>query len=132
MGKTVDNIFDFQDKLALIAAFISTGVGLTILTPLGRIISTQNPKWLWFVPLIILVSMTTILIGMYQNAKASRRDHVLLFRCNEWEELGVFKPNAEIAEIGFFALDNLPEGTTPATHRRIGEIYHERGQSLQW
>jgi len=37
MGKTADTIFDFSDTLTLIAAFISTGIGLTILTPLGRI-----------------------------------------------------------------------------------------------
>jgi len=30
--------------------------------------------------------------------------------------------NREIAEIGFFAEDALPEGTTKATRRRIDEI----------
>jgi len=91
MGKTADTIFDFSDTLTLIAAFISTGIGLTILTPLGRIgksiwfmhwaarqeclissyslsVSTQNPKWLYLPTLFTLIIMTAILIGMYHNA----------------------------------------------------------------
>lgn len=43
MGQTADTIFDFEDTLTLIAAFISTGIGLTVLTPLGRI-----GKSIWF------------------------------------------------------------------------------------
>lgn len=62
------------------------------------------------------------LVGVYFNRGASRRDHVLLFRCPSWRSLGPKLADREIAEAGFFSLTALPEGTTPATHRRIAEM----------
>ncbi|WP_062111998.1 NUDIX domain-containing protein [Aureimonas sp. AU40] len=49
------------------------------------------------------------------------RDHVLLYRCDRVRQTRPRLPDREIAETGFFAPDALPEGTTPATRRRIEE-----------
>ena len=68
MGKTADTIGNFADKLGLVSAFVSTGIGLTVLTPLGRIISTQKISWVYISPVSILAIMTAILVGMYHNA----------------------------------------------------------------
>ena len=68
MGKTADTIANFSDKLTLIGAIVSTGIGLTVLTPLGRIISTQKLAWVYISPVSVLAIMTAILVGMYNNA----------------------------------------------------------------
>jgi len=62
------------------------------------------------------------LLGVYLNAKRPR-DHVLVFvsrRIRRPAPPGY--PNSEIAEAGFFDVAALPEATTPATRRRLGEI----------
>lgn len=60
--------------------------------------------------------------GIYFNAKVSRRDHVLLYVVRDFRVVGTKAPDREIAEAGFFSLQALPDGTTPATRRRLIEI----------
>ena len=62
------------------------------------------------------------LVGVYFNRGASRRDHVLFYACRLVQQTSPKKPNREIAESGFFALDALPEGTTDSTRRRLAEL----------
>lgn len=72
------------------------------------------------------------LLGMYKNNSASKRDHVALYKVDEWREADVFKPNREIAEIGFFALDALPKDITKGNLRRIREVYFDEAISQYW
>ncbi|MEM9276987.1 MAG: NUDIX domain-containing protein [Pseudomonadota bacterium] len=72
------------------------------------------------------------LVGVYLNNRASKRDHVLLYKCVEWSEIQKFEPNREISEIGFFPVDALPDDVTPATRRRILEIYEGEKVSPYW
>lgn len=72
------------------------------------------------------------LIGVYLNLTASRRDHVSLYRCRKWSQAKVFNPNKEIAEIGFYAISDLPDGVTPGTLRRIEEVYGGNERSELW
>jgi len=72
------------------------------------------------------------LFSSYQNIRASRGDHVLLFICKSWEQREPFKPNAEIAEIGFFRPNNLPSGATPSTRARVDEILNGLTVSEEW
>ena len=62
------------------------------------------------------------LIGVYLNRPTSPRDHVLLYRARVIQTAPRL-PDHEIAESGFFARDALPEGTTPATRRRLAEAF---------
>jgi ADP-ribose pyrophosphatase YjhB (NUDIX family) len=62
------------------------------------------------------------LAGIYFNRNASRRDHVLLYVVREFQVIAAKQPDREIAEAGFFPMEGLPDGTSPATHRRIAEI----------
>jgi len=55
------------------------------------------------------------------NRTASRRDHVLFYRVTV-RQTAPRLPDREIAECGFFPLDALPEGVTPATLRRLREL----------
>ena len=73
-----------------------------------------------------------ILLGMYKNSSASKRDHVALYKAEKWHEADVFKPNREIAEMGFFALDALPEGITKGNLRRLREYYFAETVSQYW
>lgn len=80
----------------------------------------------------IVLTGSLDLVGVYWNRTASRRDHVTLFRCREWEQPEPFRPNREIAEAGFFDLSALPDETTPATQRRVEEVYGGRPASQHW
>lgn len=72
------------------------------------------------------------LYGIYLNRHASRRDHVGLYLCKNWRDMGDFTANKEITEIGFFPLDDLPENTTGGTRQRLDEIYRGAKISTVW
>ncbi|MCO4315788.1 NUDIX domain-containing protein [Phyllobacterium sp. 21LDTY02-6] len=72
------------------------------------------------------------LFAIYQNAHASRRDHVALYVCRSFRQAAPFVPNREIAEAAFFPLGALPEGTTPATRQRLAEIFEGKEIPLVW
>ena len=63
------------------------------------------------------------LLAVYQNRHASKRDHVALYHCPHWRQNNKPKlPNHEIIAAEFFPLDELPEGTTDGTKRRLAEL----------
>ena len=70
--------------------------------------------------------------GVYLNCNASDRDHVLLYVVRAFRVLSAKAPDREIAEAGFFPLDALPDGITPATAARLDEIAEERPPAAVW
>ncbi|MDF8355369.1 NUDIX domain-containing protein [Ensifer adhaerens] len=68
------------------------------------------------------VSAPPVLIQVYYNRRTSRRDHVAFYRCDGVSQSAPKTPDLEISESGFFALDALPDDTTPATRRRLAEL----------
>ena len=72
------------------------------------------------------------LFHFYRNPRTSRFDHVAMFICTRWREVAVKKPDHEIAEIGFFAPDALPEGTTVPTRNRVAEVLNGQARSDVW
>src|SRR5690606_8410630 len=72
------------------------------------------------------------LISIHLNWQASRRDHVALYLISEFRQTAPKLPDHEIAEAGFFALDALPQGTTPATRRRLAEVFDDVATELHW
>jgi 8-oxo-dGTP pyrophosphatase MutT (NUDIX family) len=73
------------------------------------------------------------LFGLYFSRHISRRDHVAVYVCREWRQARQPKvPNLEVVEIGFFAPDALPDGTTDGTRRRIGEIVGGQPATVDW
>ena len=72
----------------------------------------------------ITLTAPPVLKSMHFNRRASSRDHVAPL-----SDRGLrARPrrscrDREIAEAGFFPLDRLPDQTTPATLRRIAEIF---------
>lgn len=65
--------------------------------------------------------------GLYRNPRYPR-DHVV----RAFEQPAAPRPNREIAESGFFRLDALPDGTTPATLRRLAEVLDGTPPAADW
>jgi len=64
------------------------------------------------------------LFGLYLNRRTSGRDHVALYVFDVTVGRPTLTaPRLEIAEVGFFALDALPDDTTQATRRRLAEVF---------
>lgn len=72
------------------------------------------------------------LFGVYLNTSHTRRDHVALFVSRDFVQPELPRPNREIIDHGFFALDALPEDTTRATRERLVEIRGRRTPSQRW
>lgn len=63
------------------------------------------------------------MLGLYlQKHAATDRDHVAVYVGRQFTQVKPFRPNGEIAEIGWFAFDALPEGVNAGTARRVAEI----------
>src|SRR5262245_23118537 len=70
--------------------------------------------------------------SLHLNRKASRRDHVALYLITAFRQTAPRLSDHEIADAGFFALDRLPQDTTPATLRRLAEIFDGAPVSAYW
>lgn len=79
-----------------------------------------------------VITQPAKLIGIYSHFDDYPGDHIVLFMVRYWRRDTVPKPNAEIAEQRFFALDELPEGLAPGAHRRLKEIFDGIAQSTVW
>lgn len=73
-----------------------------------------------------------VLFSIYANRKVTKRDHVLLYKVDKWQRAKDFISNWEIKEIGFFALDALPEETTQSTKDRLAEVLNGNPISQIW
>lgn len=80
------------------------------------------------------ISLTAppVLKSLHFNRHASRRDHVALYLIESFRQTAPKLPDREIAEAGFFPLDQLPDRTTAATHRRLAEIFGDSPVSPDW
>jgi ADP-ribose pyrophosphatase YjhB (NUDIX family) len=74
---------------------------------------------------------TPRLLAICFNPRAGS-DHVALFEVGEFEQTGPKTADHEIAEVRFFPLDALPEGTTLATRARLDELLSGASISLTW
>lgn len=71
------------------------------------------------------------LFGVYSSFLEGKSDHIVVFLCENftWKQVG----NREIESVRCFAFNELPEGTSPGTHRRIAEYTAgERAVSTPW
>ena len=72
------------------------------------------------------------LLGIYTHFDTFPSDHIALFIVRQWRQTHVPPPNHEIAEQRFFAADELPEGTTAGTLRRIAEVLGNAPRNEKW
>lgn len=71
-------------------------------------------------------------LGLYFNPAMAGRDHVALYHVPDCVPRRAFRANREIAEIGLFAPDDLPEGATSATRRRLAELFEGLPPADHW
>lgn len=70
--------------------------------------------------------------GFYFNARFGNRDHVACYRATTFLCGPTPRPRFEIADIGFFPLGSLPDGTSPGTRRRLKEVAEGGPASGVW
>ena len=80
----------------------------------------------------ILIDGRPELFSIYGNGQLFPGDHIALFVVRSWRQPRIPKPNAEIAEQGFFARDQLPSALNPPTFRRINEILDASAPAEMW
>lgn len=70
--------------------------------------------------------------SLHANRQATGRDHVAFYLITAFRQTSPRVADREIAEAGFFPLDRLPVDTTPATHRRLAEVFSGAPTSPYW
>ncbi len=80
----------------------------------------------------IMLAAEPRLHGVFRQSKVSMRDHVAVYVVRGFRQLSQGKTDHEIAESGFFAVDALPETTTPGTRARLMEVLEERPAAVDW
>lgn len=70
--------------------------------------------------------------GIFANTARFPGDHIVVFVVRHWHQPSVPRPNAEIREQGFFALDALPAETESGTRRRLAEIAGGQRPAPAW
>ncbi|MFV0552905.1 MAG: NUDIX domain-containing protein, partial [Anaerorhabdus sp.] len=80
----------------------------------------------------VLLNGRPELFAIYANFKRFPSDHVALFVVRNWQQPIIPKPNLEIAEIGLFAPDALPESTVGPVRRRLDEVLLDKAPDDAW
>jgi ADP-ribose pyrophosphatase YjhB (NUDIX family) len=80
----------------------------------------------------ITISAPPALQSIHFNRTSSPRDHVGLYLVEAFHQTEPKRPDHEIAEAGFFPLDTLPDATTPATRRRLAEVFGDAVLEHHW
>lgn len=72
-----------------------------------------------------------ILLSVHSNERFFPGDHVVVFRLDDFD-MGERTSHGEIAEIGWFHPDALPDETHRATRTRIEEVFKGRAVDVFW
>jgi 8-oxo-dGTP pyrophosphatase MutT (NUDIX family) len=79
----------------------------------------------------IIAEEDPVLRGVYLNDGQFPGDHVAVLTLHKFSQ-APWKPSLEISHMRFFAVDQLPEGTTGGTRRRLEEIISNREIAHHW
>ena len=80
----------------------------------------------------IVIEDVPSLHGLFFNAKVQRRALVVVPGGRKFTQTAPRIPDREIAESGFFPVEDLPPETTPATRRRLAEIVAGAPPAEHW
>jgi 8-oxo-dGTP pyrophosphatase MutT (NUDIX family) len=72
------------------------------------------------------------LLGIYAHFDEYPGDHIVLYLIEHWHRDAIPKPNVEIAEQSFFALNELPDGVSKGTRRRLAEVFEGVPRADHW
>lgn len=79
----------------------------------------------------LIASVPPRLISVHSNEQFFRGDHVLVYAIDAYT-MGERTSHGEIAEIGWFAPDALPEDAHRSTRARLGEIFGGVARTDDW
>lgn len=79
----------------------------------------------------LIASVPPRLISVHSNERFFRGDHVLVYAIEAFT-VGERHSDGEIAEIGWFAPDALPEDAHRSTRARLGEIFGGVARTDDW
>lgn len=79
----------------------------------------------------LLAAPEMALFGVFANHANYPNDHVVVFHTTDFTACPPAN-QGEIARRGFFAVDALPDGVTPGTHRRLRELRAGGPKSPTW
>ncbi|MEL6436120.1 MAG: NUDIX domain-containing protein [Pseudomonadota bacterium] len=115
--------FDAQDRVLLVKHTYVDGwhlpgggveTGETAMVSLARELSEEaNVE--------VAPGTAPTLFGVYHNRTSSPRDHVVVYVYKDVAQNAPKLADREIVDARFFAVDDLPADTSPATRRRITE-----------
>ncbi len=71
------------------------------------------------------------LLSIHCNQIRFRGDHVLVFQIGAWEPCEA-SAEGEIHNVGWFSLDDLPDGATRGTRARLAEALGGEGAAAYW
>lgn len=71
------------------------------------------------------------LLSVHSNEANHRGDHILVYHCEHWEVCEATS-RGEIARVGWFAVETLPDGIKPGHRRRIEEAFGARTPDGLW
>ena len=72
-----------------------------------------------------------VLLSIHANERHFKGDHVLVYLIKDFD-CADFVANGEIAQIGFFDFESLPEDINPACWRRIQEYRDQAERDPLW
>jgi 8-oxo-dGTP pyrophosphatase MutT (NUDIX family) len=81
---------------------------------------------------LIELTAPPVLLGVFLSTVQFKSDHILLFEGQAWRRVAGKGRPLEIAEARFFAMRDLPKGTTAGTRRRIAELLGEAQPGALW
>lgn len=70
--------------------------------------------------------------GIFLNSAVSSRDHVLTYLCETEGQLPIAPPSQEIAELGYYGIEELPDGIDEGTRRRLRELMEGLEPTTHW
>ena len=79
----------------------------------------------------IIAEEEPVLLGICLNDGQFPGDHVAVLDLRKFSQ-EPWQPSLEISHMQFFAINQLPEGTTGGTRRRLEEIISNRGIARHW
>jgi len=71
------------------------------------------------------------LVSIHSNDRSYPGDHVLVYLVEAWAPCPATS-RGEIHQVGWFALDRLPQGVTRATRARLAEIFGGQLSDPRW
>jgi ADP-ribose pyrophosphatase YjhB (NUDIX family) len=80
----------------------------------------------------VVLEAPLALHGLFLNARASRRDHVVVYVARRFRALGERAPDHEIAAARFFARDALPPDVGRGARERLDEIFGRAPLAAIW